>query len=211
MKTVKVFETFISLQGESTHAGIPCFFIRLSGCNLRCSYCDTSGAWEGGSDRQISDLIDEAERSGMPLIEVTGGEPLIQEGTKDLLKGLAAIKGARILVETNGSQDISAIPEKVYAIMDVKCPSSGQSQWFDEGNINRLRPHDEVKFVIAEWDDYEWARDFVRSRKLQEKCHAVLFSTVHGVLETAALAEWIIEDALDVRLQLQLHKILGHQ
>ncbi len=211
MKTVKIFETFTALQGESTHTGIPCFFIRLSGCNLRCSYCDTSGAWEGGSDRPIADLVKEAADSACPLIEVTGGEPLIQAGTSELLAQLVAIEGARVLVETNGSQDISVLPDAAVAIMDVKCPSSGQTKWFDEANIGRLRDCDEVKFVIAEWDDYEWARDFIKTHDLTKKCNAVLFGAVHGVLEEAALAEWIIEDRMEVRLQVQLHKILGHQ
>ena len=211
MKTVKVYETFISPQGESTFSGMPCFFIRLSGCNLRCSYCDTSGAWEGGEDMAISDLVTEAQESGCPLIEVTGGEPLIQDGASDLLGALAQIENVQIMVETNGSQDISVVPSEAIAVMDVKCPSSGQAEWFDEGNIARLRKQDEVKFVISEWDDYQWARDFVRRHRLTQKCNAVLFSVVHGVLEVAALAEWMVEDRLDVRLQLQLHKLIGHK
>lgn len=210
MNTVRVFETFASLQGESTHAGIPCFFIRLAGCNLRCSYCDTSGAWEGGVDRNVCDVVREASDAGYPLIEVTGGEPLIQEGTKALLDGLAAIESSRVIVETNGTQDISVLNDRVSAIMDIKCPSSGQAQWFDEANIGRLRPHDEIKFVIAEWDDYEWAKELMGRHDLAAKCNAVLFSAVHGVLEPAALAEWICEDRLRARFQLQLHKVLGH-
>jgi 7-carboxy-7-deazaguanine synthase len=211
VKTVKVFETFTSLQGESTYTGMPCFFIRLSGCNLRCSYCDTSGAWEGGEDRPICELISEAEEAGCPLVEVTGGEPLIQEGIRDLLEGLAGLEGVKVLVETNGTQDISVLPDEVSAIMDIKCPSSGQTKWFDESNIGRLRPQDEVKFVVAEWDDYEWARNLMREHALAGICNAVLFGAVHGVLEASALAEWICEDRLNARFQLQLHKVIGHQ
>lgn len=208
---VKVYETFTALQGESTYTGIPCFFIRLAGCNLRCSYCDTSGAWDGGADRPVGELVEEAALSGCPLIEVTGGEPLIQSRTPDLLSELAGIANTRLLVETNGSQDISIIPDAAVAIMDVKCPSSGQSEWFDEANIGRLRPCDEVKFVVAEWDDYEWARDFIHKHDLTSRCNAVLFGAVHGVMEEAALADWIVEDRMNVRLQIQLHKILGHK
>lgn len=211
MKTVRLYETFISPQGESTYSGMPCFFIRLSGCNLRCSYCDTSGAWEGGDDVAIADLVKAAQQSGCPLIEVTGGEPLIQDTAEDLLVALAQIENTKLMVETNGTQDISVVPDQAIAVMDVKCPSSGQAEWFDADNIARLRGHDEVKFVIAEWDDYQWARDFVRKHSLTQKCNAVLFSVVHGVLEVAALAEWMVEDRLDVRLQLQLHKIIGHK
>ena len=211
VKTVKVFETFTSLQGESTHSGIPCFFIRLSGCNLRCSYCDTSGAWEGGTDTSIDELVSEAEEAGCPLIEVTGGEPLVQDGCVDLLARLSSIEGSKVLVETNGSQDISSIPDNVAAIMDVKCPSSGQVKWMDEGNVARLRQSDEVKFVIAEWDDYQWARDFIVKHDLTNKCNAVLFGVVHGVLDESALAEWMLADKLNARMQLQLHKVLGHQ
>ncbi len=211
MKTVKVFETFISLQGESTHSGIPCFFIRLAGCNLRCGYCDTSGAWEGGADRQIDDLVEEARSAGCPLIEVTGGEPLIQDGARELLEGLSELSGVKVLVETNGSQDISMIPESVSAIMDIKCPSSGQTESFDVKNIERLRPCDEVKFVLAERGDYEWARNLMREYGLPRRCKAVLFGAVHGELEESALAEWICEDRLEARFQLQLHKVIGHQ
>jgi len=145
------------------------------------------------------------------LIELTGGEPLIQDGAAELLHGLEGIEGVRVLIETNGTQDISVVPDGVIAVMDVKCPSSGQQEWFDEANIGRLRPHDEVKFVISCRDDYQWAREFIISHDLTKKCNAVLLSAVHGVPGAAALADWILEDRMNVRFQLQLHKAIGHQ
>lgn len=211
MKTLKVYETFTALQGESTYSGLPCFFIRLAGCNLRCSYCDTSGAWDGGDDRDIDSLVESARVSGCGLIEVTGGEPLIQDGIVDLLNRLCAIDGRRILVETNGSRDISVIPRGIIAVMDVKCPSSGQSEWFDEANITRLRALDEVKFVLSGRADYEWAHEFIGGHDLTRRCNAVLLSAVHGELSYDKLAEWILEGGLDVRLQVQLHKLIGHK
>jgi len=211
MTTLKIYETFTSLQGESTYSGLPCYFIRLAGCNLRCSYCDTSGAWDGGGDTGVDTLVNDARASGCGLIEVTGGEPLIQDGIVELLKRLSAIEGRRILVETNGSRDISVIPAGVITIMDVKCPSSGQSEWFDEGNIGRLRSFDEVKFVLSGRSDYAWAYEFIRRHDLTSRCHAVLLSAVHGELSSDKLAEWILEGGLDVRLQFQLHKLIGHK
>lgn len=211
MKTLNIFETFVSLQGESTYSGIPCFFIRLAGCNLRCLYCDTRGAWDDGSGRSIEALVREAEASGCRLIEVTGGEPLIQDGVSDLLRQLAALPGRKVLVETNGSRDISVVPDNVVAVMDVKCPSSGQDKWFDSANLSRLRLFDEVKFVLSDRADYEWAREFIRSSDLSNKCAAVLLSAVHGVLDHSSLAEWMLADMLPARLQIQLHKVLGHR
>lgn len=204
---VQVYETFASIQGESTYAGCPCFFIRLAGCNLRCSYCDTPEAVAAkGEPRRVSRLADEYRASGLALGEVTGGEPLLQAGAADLLKTLQPL--GTILVETNGSQDISVIPDGVVAIMDIKCPASGVSAAMDWRNLDRLRRADEVKFVIGDRRDYEWARQVLRERQLVSRCHAVLFSPAFPVLDPALLVGWLLEDRLPARLNLPLHKIV---
>ncbi|MBU4211389.1 MAG: radical SAM protein [Kiritimatiellae bacterium] len=207
---LQVCETFVSIQGESTFAGGPCFFIRLTGCNLRCSYCDTTYAFTGGQPKTIPQLVDEFRVLGLTLVEVTGGEPLIQPGTPALLKALqAARSGAVVLVETNGSRDISVVPPGVIAIMDIKCPASGAGDAFDWQNLERLRPQDEVKFVISERADFDWAVRIVNEHAIASKCHAVLFSPVSGRVEPAALAEWLIASRVPARLSLQLHKLMG--
>jgi 7-carboxy-7-deazaguanine synthase len=209
MQTVSLCETFVSIQGESTYAGLPCFFIRLAGCNLRCTYCDTAYAWTGGKERSVTALVRECAAHRAPLVEITGGEPLLQPGCAALAMALRGIPGKTVLVETNGSRDISVLPPGVIAIMDVKCPGSGQSVAFDMTNLARLRPTDEVKFVLCDRGDYEWAKAFVAEHRLAERCHAVLFSPAHGRLETALLARWLLQDCLPVRLQVQLHRLLG--
>lgn len=209
MFAVKVSETFSSLQGESSYAGLPCFFIRLSGCNLRCSYCDTEYAYEEGREVPVAELVDAAVESGMPLVEITGGEPLLQDGFSALAGELLEKSGARVLVETNGSCSLSAVPEGVIAVVDVKCPGSGESGSFREENIALLRQYDEVKFVLSDRADYEWAREFVDSRGITEKCASVQFSPVAGGLAPEELAQWLVEDGLNVKMQLQLHKVLN--
>lgn len=213
---LQICETFVSIQGESTFAGWPCFFIRLTGCNLRCSYCDTTYAFAGGQPKTIPQLVDEFRVLGLTLVEVTGGEPLIQPGTPALLKALQAARpGAVVLVETNGSQDISVIPPGVIAIMDIKCPASGVGRTsgagaaFDWQNLERLRPQDEVKFVISERADFDWAVRMVNEYHLASKCHAVLFSPVLGRVAPAALAAWLLASRVPARLNLQLHKLAG--
>jgi 7-carboxy-7-deazaguanine synthase len=206
--TVAIIETFVSLQGESTYAGLPCYFIRLGGCNLRCRYCDTTYAYAPGRDMPVETLVQECAASGVGLAEITGGEPLLQAGFRELAQGLAA-GGRRVLVETNGSRDISVIPDGVAAIMDLKCPSSGETAAMDLRNIQRLRPYDEVKFVIADRVDFDWAAGMVRSHALERRCHAVLFSPVAGELALASLGTWILETRLPLRLQAPLHKIIG--
>lgn len=203
---IEVCEMFSSIQGESTWAGRPCFFIRLSGCNLDCSYCDTPYARGGGRIMPASEAAAAARASGLKMAEVTGGEPLLQAGAIELL-GMLSFCDA-VLVETNGSLDISPLPKRAVAIMDIKCPSSGQSHTVLWSNLERLRPHDEVKFVLCGRADYEWARETVARRGIAGRCRAVLFSPAAGRLDPADLAAWIIEDRLDVRLNVQLHAIL---
>ena len=213
---LQVSETFVSIQGESTFAGWPCFFIRLTGCNLRCSYCDTTYAFAGGKPQAIVQLVDEFRASGLMLVEVTGGEPLLQPGTPALLKALQdAHPGAIVLVETNGSRDISVVPQGVVVIMDIKCPASGvgrtsgAGESFDWKNLERLRPQDEIKFVISERADFDWAVQTINKHQLASKCHAVLLSPVLGRVEPAALAEWLMASRIPARLNLQLHKLMG--
>lgn len=207
---LQICETFVSIQGESTFAGWPCFFIRLTGCNLRCSYCDTTYAFTGGQPKTIPQLVDEFSVSRLTLVEVTGGEPLLQSATAALLKALQAVRpGAVVLVETNGSHDISVVPPGVIAIMDVKCPASGAGDAFDWQNLERLRPQDEVKFVISDRADFDWAVRIVKEHHLASTCHAVLFSPVLGRVKPAALAEWLMVARVPARLNLQIHKLLG--
>lgn len=204
-----VAETFLSIQGESTWAGLPCFFIRLSGCNLRCRYCDTPAAYDGGVAHPVNELVEQARRSPAAITEITGGEPLLQEGCRELALGVLEATRKPLLIETNGSVDISRIPGDAIAIMDVKCPGSGQSAAMDFANFDRLKQCDEVKFVIADRHDFDWAADIVRRHELARKCHAVLFGAVHGELALSSLGQWILESRLPVRLHAQLHRILG--
>lgn len=204
---LQVCETFISIQGESTYAGVPCFFIRLAGCNLRCAYCDTSYAWSAdGRSLRVSELVDAFRDTGLGLVEVTGGEPLIQAGVVELMKALQSV--GRVLVETNGSQDISPIPKGIVAVMDIKCPSSGVSDRMDWHNVARLRPGDEIKFVIGDRQDYEWARRILIERQISAGGRTVLFSPVFRQLDPAQLADWLLADRLPVRLNLQIHKYI---
>jgi 7-carboxy-7-deazaguanine synthase len=206
---MKVKETFVSIQGESTYAGLPCFFIRLSGCNLRCSYCDTVSAYVGGDRRSIPSLVEAFLQSGMPIVEITGGEPLLQEKTPRLAEALLAAGARTVLVETNGTLDIGGLPHGSVAIVDVKCPGSGAGESFDLVNLDRFRRHDEVKFVLSDRADFEWAAGFVERHGLAGRCAAILFSPVAGRLDPKALAGWLVESKLPVRLQIQLHKTLG--
>lgn len=201
-------ESFVSIQGESTYSGLSCFFIRLTGCNLRCDYCDTKYAYSGGEEVLITDLVNKWHDSGAVITEITGGEPLLQDGFIELANALRDDSDRRVLVETNGSQDIGLIPDNVIAIIDIKCPGSGAENSFYMPNIDKLRDYDELKFILGDRIDYEWARDFVTEYDLIEKCNAVLFGCVADKLDTGMLGSWIVEDKLKVRLQVQLHKIL---
>jgi 7-carboxy-7-deazaguanine synthase len=206
--TVKVTETFVSLQGESTWAGSPCFFVRLSGCNLRCRYCDTRHAYAEGVETPVAELVEAFHQSRAPLAEITGGEPLLQAGFPELAVGLRERDGKTVLVETNGSLDLSLIPAGIIAVMDLKCPGSGESGAMDMGNLRRLRSDDEVKFVIGDRADFDWACEMVGRHGLASRCRAVLFSPVFGVLAASTLGAWLVEARLPVRLQLPLHKML---
>lgn len=204
---LRICEIFTAIQGESTYAGLPCTFIRLSGCNLRCLYCDTTYAYEEGEDYTIDLLVDEAVRADMGVVEITGGEPLEQEDTPLLVKALLD-KGLKcVLVETNGSKDISVLDPRTIVIMDIKTPGSGEGGSFDLNNLDKLKPSDEVKFVLTCREDYEWARSFLQEHEVLLRSE-VLLSPAFGSLEPAALAKWILDDALSVRLNLQLHKYI---
>ena len=203
--TLQVCEIFRSIAGETTWAGLPAAFIRLSGCNLRCSWCDTQQAWEPGRDMPI-DRIVELLGQDSGLVVVTGGEPLMQAGTVELLRRLLE-RGGEVLLETNGSRDVSAVPEGVRIILDVKTPSSGEHEKMDLDNLVRLKPGDEVKFVIADRKDFEWSASLLREHNLPENVN-ILFSAASDLLKPEKLAGWILQIRLDVRLQVQLHKII---
>ena len=203
---LKVNEIFFSIQGESSFAGRPCHFIRLTGCNLRCNYCDTLDAYDKGTMMDIPQILERLEGTRCRLVEVTGGEPLLQADTPELIRSLLALDYT-VLVESNGTQDIGLLPAGTRVIMDVKCPGSGAVDATDWNNPDRLTEGDEVKFVLSNREDYDWARGVIHKQGLADKTQ-VLFSTVHGRLDPAVLAGWILEDQLTVRLQVQLHKIL---
>ncbi len=203
--SLKVCETFVSIQGESTYMGLPCFFIRLSGCNLRCVYCDTTYAYEEGVSRTKEEIIREVEAAGLRLVEVTGGEPLLQKETPVLVKELCD-RGYKVLVETNGSFNIEQIDSRAVRVVDIKTPGSGMVDKMDMGNLRRLNQRDEVKFVITSREDYLWAKELVLEHSLEQD--KTLFSPAQGFLKPEELAEWIIDDRLYVRFNLQLHKCI---
>jgi 7-carboxy-7-deazaguanine synthase len=200
-------EIFFSIQGESSYAGRPCVFVRLTACDLRCSWCDTPYAFDEGTKRSLDSVLGEVDRYGCPLVEVTGGEPLLQADVYPLMEGLLA-RGRTVLLETGGHRSTARVPAGVVTILDVKCPGSGESAKNDWTNLDRLRPHDEVKFVIKERTDYEYARDVVRQRDLGARAAAVHFSPVHGEMDLRTLSEWVLADRLPVRVQVQLHKYI---
>lgn len=200
-------EIFHSIQGESTHAGRPCVFVRLTACDLRCSWCDTPYAFTEGHKVSIDDVVGQVKGYGCPVVEITGGEPLLQKDVYPLMQRLLDEK-LTVMVETGGHLSIEQVPAGVLRIMDVKCPGSGESHRNDWTNMNRLVATDEVKFVLKDRADYEFARDVVARYDLVSRVAAVHFSPVHGVLEARQLAEWILEDRLEVRLQLQVHKYI---
>jgi 7-carboxy-7-deazaguanine synthase len=202
-----VNEIFHSIQGESTYAGRPCVFVRLTACDLRCSWCDTPYAFHEGSKHPVADVLAEVERFSCDLVEVTGGEPLLQEDVYALMQELLE-RGKTVLLETGGHRSTARVPDAVITILDVKCPASGESHKNDPANLERLRPHDEVKFVVQDRADYEFARDVICRHRLAERAAAVHLSPVHGVLSPRELSEWVLADALPVRVQLQLHKYI---
>jgi len=206
---VDVSEIFTSIQGESSFAGSTCFFVRLSGCNLRCRYCDTTSAYSRGEKTAVEQIRARWSASSAGIAEITGGEPLLQPGFGALARALRDASPRPVLVETNGSLDISTVPDGVVAIMDVKCPGSGEGGSADVDNMARLRPADEVKFVLVDRADYDWACDFVLKHDLAARCRYVWFSPSYGTLEPRRLAEWLMDGNLPVRMQVQMHKAAG--
>jgi 7-carboxy-7-deazaguanine synthase len=203
---LSVCEVFLSLQGEASRIGLPCAFVRLAGCNLDCKWCDTAYARQGGQDMTVSDVVDRLAKFNCRRVEITGGEPLCQPAALELMRRLCDA-GWEVLLETNGSMDIGPVDSRVGRIVDFKCPSGGMSHANLWSNVDRLCAGDEVKFVLADRSDYNFAASAVRGRGLLDRC-PVIFSPVHGRLDPAELAEWILTDGLDVRLGLQLHKLL---
>ncbi|PYU04815.1 MAG: 7-carboxy-7-deazaguanine synthase [Acidobacteria bacterium] len=223
-----ITEIFKSIQGEGTRAGLPCVFVRLTGCNLRCSWCDTAYAFHGGKKMKVEEVltrVDElcgrtGDQSGgvatVPLVELTGGEPLLQEEIYPLAEGLLT-RGYTVMIETSGERFVGRLPKEVIKIVDVKCPDSGEAETFDPRNLEAIDTKDEIKFVLSTRRDYEFARDFTREHSLAGRVRQVLFSPVFPdpngkwqALEACTLVEWILADGLPVRLGLQLHKFIWH-
>jgi 7-carboxy-7-deazaguanine synthase len=202
-----VNEIFHSIQGESTYAGTPCVFVRLTACDLRCSWCDTPYAFYEGRKVALDEVVTRVEGYKCPLVEITGGEPLLQEGVYPLMDRLLGA-GLTVLLETGGHLDIGKVPPAVVKIVDVKCPGSGEADKQEWRNIDRLLPHDQVKFVIQDEVDYRYACDVVSRYGLGTRCAAVLFSPVHGVLDPKVLSAWVLRDHVPARVQLQLHKYI---
>jgi 7-carboxy-7-deazaguanine synthase len=203
---LKVNEVFFSIQGEGDRSGWPCIFIRLSFCNLRCSWCDSEYTFYEGEDQSIEEVLDSISGYPCKLVEVTGGEPLVQEDCLPLLKALCDA-GYEVMLETSGSLDIAPVDPRVRRIMDLKCPGSGMVSRNRMENLKELRDTDELKFVIQDRLDYEWAKDLILTEQLPDRC-PILFSPVWDRVEFAELAEWILDDGLPVRLQLQIHKFI---
>jgi 7-carboxy-7-deazaguanine synthase len=202
-----VNEIFHSIQGESTHAGRPCVFVRLTACDLRCSWCDTPYAFHEGQKMSLDEVLSRVREYGCDVVEITGGEPLLQKEVYPLMQRLLD-EGRTVMLETGGHLSVDRVPDAVIRVIDVKCPGSGESDKTHWPNLHQLRPTDEVKFVIKDRADYDYARDLVTRHDLSARCAAVHFSPVHGVLDPKALAAWVLEDRLTVRVQLQLHKYI---
>jgi 7-carboxy-7-deazaguanine synthase len=219
---MQITEIYKSLQGESTHAGLPCVFVRLTGCNLRCSWCDSEYTFTGGQRMASDEVFDEVVRLSPSggLVEITGGEPMLQE--RELVPFMQRLldAGYKVLLETSGERPLAAVPKRVIKIVDVKCPHSGEPDTFDFANLEALAPHDEMKFVIGDRVDYEFARDFAKQHRLAECVNAVLFSPAfrkdangardasHCLLDPRQLAEWMLADDVPARLGLQIHKFI---
>lgn len=206
LELLKVNEIFYSIQGESSFAGIPCVFIRLSGCNLRCTYCDTRYAFTEGKKITIDQIIQKVNQYQCPIIEITGGEPLLQDETIQLAEKLCQLNYT-VLIETNGTQDIRSLPKQVIRIIDIKCPGSGENKKINWNILNQLESNDELKFVVSSLEDYQWAKKIILEYNLIEKSK-ILISPVYNKLHPRILAEWILQDKLNIRLQIQLHKTI---
>jgi 7-carboxy-7-deazaguanine synthase len=203
---MRITEIFHSIQGESTYAGQPCVFVRLTGCPLRCTWCDTEYAFYGGQEVSDTDILAKIRTFDCPLVEVTGGEPLAQPGCFPLISKLCDA-GYTVLIETSGAIDITAVDPRAHVILDIKCPGSGMTDRMHWPNVQKLAAKDEAKFVLADRADYDWARDVVTQHDLAHRS-TVLFSPVFGALELRHLAEWVLADRLPVRVQTQLHKLI---
>lgn len=204
---LKINEIFLSLQGESTYAGLPCVFVRLTGCPLRCSWCDTTYSFDEGTDQTLDAVLAKAESFGVKLVEITGGEPLEQEGVYLLMKDLL-VMGYKVLLETSGALDLGRVPKSVVKIMDIKCPGSGEESRNLWTNLEKLvQGQDEVKFVITDREDYDYAKGVIQKHGLEGK-FTLLLSPVLGLLQPSDLAEWITIDRMPVRMQLQMHKYI---
>jgi 7-carboxy-7-deazaguanine synthase len=200
-------EIYHSIQGESTWAGCPCVFVRLTFCNLRCNYCDTEYAFYEGKKQTLSEILAQVAAFKCPLVEITGGEPLLQKNVLPLMSALADA-GHTVLLETSGAHDIAPVDPRVHRIMDLKTPGSGECERNLFSNIAHLTGRDEVKFVIGSREDYEWSRAQVREHKLAERCRAVLFSPIFGRIDPRQIVDWMLADNLPVRFQLQMHKFI---
>jgi 7-carboxy-7-deazaguanine synthase len=200
-----VNEIFYSVQGESTHAGRACVFVRLTGCNLRCKWCDTEYAFNGGRKMSLDEVVSAVKAYRCDLVEVTGGEPLLQGAVHPLMTTLAD-SGATVMLETSGSLDVAGVDPRVIKIVDLKCPLSGECERNLWSNLAHLGPRDEIKFVIAGRADYEWARGVIGEHRLQERVGAILLSPAFGLIDPKSLTEWMLEDRLPARIQLQIHK-----
>lgn len=201
-----VNEIFHSIQGESRHAGRPCVFVRLTGCNLRCVWCDTDYAFEEGTTRTVAEVVERVESFGTRYVLLTGGEPLLQPGVHDLA-GELLDRGCEVAIETGGSLDLAPLDPRVMVVLDLKCPGSGMDAKNRWENLGLLKATDEIKFVLQDRGDYDWAREVIARERLDERC-GILLSPVHGVLSPRALSEWMLADRVPARLQLQLHKYI---
>jgi 7-carboxy-7-deazaguanine synthase len=204
---LKINEIYISIQGESTKAGSPCVFVRLTYCNLRCSYCDTEYAFYEGKDYTIDQVIDMVKEYDCKLVEITGGEPLVQDEECRLLMKRLCDENFEVILETGGSLPVKDVDTRVKIIMDLKCPSSGMMKKNLYNNINFLKPDDELKFVIGSREDYDWTKEIINEFGLEQKC-IILFSVVFGKLEPVKLVEWMLKDRIRARFQLQMHKFI---
>ena len=203
---MQITEIYKSIQGESSYAGLPCVFIRTTGCDLRCVWCDSEFAFYGGTKLTVDEIITEVEKYNCKLVELTGGEPMLQKDIYDLSKKLCDL-GYTVLIETGGHRVISKLDQRVIRIMDIKCPGSGESDKNLWSNLDLIRQQDEIKFVIADRRDYDWAVNVIRKHKLEEKAK-ILISTVFGKLDSQQVVEWMLHDGLKARFQLQMHKYI---
>jgi len=205
---MNINEIFYSIQGETTYAGLPCIFVRTSGCNLRCKYCDTKYAYENGADVSVGTIVAQVRSYGCQLVEITGGEPLLQNDEVNSLIKMLLDNEYEVLLETNGSLSVANIDKRVIKIMDLKCPDSGMSENIYWKNLGYLNAHDQVKFVLSSRKDYEWAKDITKNSILKKL--EILFSTAFDLLKPSEVVKWILEDRLKVRFQLQMHKYIWH-